>query len=143
MSQFIGQLKLRSLSIAELAKAGSPDKQLYELLEDFGYESDKLGFNVTAPAGLITDYASIPRAVWNIISPEDPRIGWGSVIHDVLYKQQGKLLDGRTVNREQADAVLRECMEVNGAGGWIRHSVYWALRAGGGHAWDNPTIYKL
>lgn len=144
MSKFIGQLKLRSLSVAELARAGSPNKQLYELLENFSYESDKLGFVVTAPAGMVTDFASIPRPVWNIIDPEDPRIGWGSVIHDILYKLQGDMGGGLpVVSREQADATLRECMEVCGASGWIRHSVYWALRAGGGKAWENPTIVSL
>ncbi len=143
MSHFIGQLKLRSLSVAELAKAGSPDKQLYELLEAFSYQSDKLGFTVTAPVGMVTDFASVPRAVWNIIDPEDPRIGWGSVIHDVLYKLQGDLGAGLPIiTREQADATLRECMEVCGASNWIRSAVYWALRAGGASAWNNPTIYE-
>jgi len=143
MSQFIGQLLLRSLSIQELDRAGSPSKQLYQLVEDFGYESSKLGFNITAPAGLITDFASIPRPVWSILDPEDPIIAWGSVIHDVLYKQQGLMPGGRVVTREQADSVLREAMELQGAGNFLRSAVYWGLRAGGSHAWNNPTSYKI
>ncbi len=134
MSQFTSQLFLRSLSPDEIIKAGR-HVQLYEVTEDFSYESDKLNKTITVPAGLVTDFASIPRAAWDLLDPEDPIIAWPSVVHDYLYTCQGKLPDGFTYTREQADAVLREAMEVSGAGHFIRESVYEAVEQFGGGHW--------
>jgi hypothetical protein len=134
MSQFITPLFLRSFSPAEVKAAGSA-VQLYEITRDFSYESDKLGRTITVPAGLITDFASIPRAAWEFIDPEDPIIAWPSVIHDYLYTCKGTLPDGTKYRRIQADAVLREAMEACGAGSLIRESVYQAVKAFGGSHW--------
>ena len=134
MSKFTSQLFLRSFSAAEVKAAGS-DVQLYQLTQDFSYESDKLGKTVTVPAGLVTDFASIPRPVWQLLDPEDPIIAWPSVIHDYLYTCKGKLPDGTKYNREKADSVLREAMEACGAASLIRQSVYQAVKAFGGAHW--------
>jgi hypothetical protein len=141
MSQFTSQLFLRSFSAADVVAAGS-EVQLYEVTQDFTYQSDKLGRSVTvpgrsaaAPSGYVTDFASIPRAAWNILDPEDPIIAWPSVIHDYLYSCKGTLPDGFTYNRESADAVLREGMEFCGASSMIRESVYQAVRAFGDSHW--------
>jgi len=141
MSQFTSQLFLRSFSAAEVAAAGSK-VQLYEVTSDFTYVSDKLGRSVivpgrsaAAPAGFVTDFASIPRAAWNIIDPEDPIIAWPSVVHDYLYSRKGKLPDGFAYTRTKADGVLREGMEVCGASSVIRQSVYQAVKAFGGSHW--------
>ena len=142
MSKFTSQLFLRSYSAAEIA-AGHGSKQLYEVTQDFSYESDKLGRSVTVPGrtapdkadGFVTDFASIPRAAWGELDPEDPIIAWPSVIHDYLYSKKGKLPDGFTCNRETADAVLREAMEFCGASSLKREAVYQGVRAGGGRHW--------
>jgi hypothetical protein len=57
---FIGQLKIRAFSPEEVAAADGGSAALYQLLEDFGYHSDAFG-TFMAPAGMITDFASIPR----------------------------------------------------------------------------------
>lgn len=135
MSQFTSQLFLRSLSPAEIIAAGA-HVQLYEIVQDFTYVSDKLGGRaITVPAGLITDFASIPRAAWELLDPEDPIIAWPSVVHDYLYSSLGRLPDGFTYTREQADAVLREAMEVSGAGIFIREAVYEAVETFGASHW--------
>ena len=134
MSQFTSQLFLRSLSPDEV-RAAKSSVQLYEVTQLFSSQSDKLGKTITVPAGLITDFASIPRAAWELLDPEDPIIAWPSVIHDYLYTCKGKLPDGTRYIREKADAVLREAMEVCGAASLIRESVYQAVRAFGGDHW--------
>lgn len=142
MSKFTSQLFLRSFSPDEIIAAGG-HVQLYEVVQDFTYQSDKLGRSVTVPGrskptkpdGYVTDFASIPRAAWDLLDPEDPIIAWPSVIHDYLYTRKGKLPDGFTYNREKADAVLREAMEACGAGHFIRESVYLAVRTGGAAHW--------
>jgi hypothetical protein len=135
MSQFTSKLFLRSLSVQEIITAGR-HVQLYEVAQDFSYVSDKLGRTITVPAGLITDFASIPRVAWDLLDPEDPIIAWPSVVHDYLYTCNGTLPDGSTYTREQADAVLREAMEVCGAGLFIRESVYEAVEEFGGSHWQ-------
>ncbi|MDI1336342.1 MAG: DUF1353 domain-containing protein [Lacunisphaera sp.] len=134
MSKFTSQLFLRSFSAAEVKAAGS-DVQLYQLTQDFSYQSDKLGLTITVPAGLVTDFASIPRPVWQLLDPEDPIIAWPSVVHDFLYTCKGTLPDGTKYKRVQADGVLREAMEFCGAGSIIRESVYQAVKNFGGSHW--------
>ena len=134
MSKFVSQLYLRSFSAAEVKAAGSK-VQLYEITQPFSYESDKLGVTVTVPAGYRTDFASIPRAAWEFLDPEDPIIAWPSVIHDYLYTCKGTLPDGTKYTRTQADGVLREAMEFCGASSIIRQSVYQAVKAFGGSHW--------
>jgi len=134
MSQFTSQLFLRSFSAAEIKQAGAT-VQLYEVTQDLVYVSDKLQRTITVAAPFRTDFASIPRAAWSIIDPEDPIIAWPSLVHDYLYSCKGTLPDGFTYNRETADSVLREAMEACGAGSAIRESVYEAVRIFGGSHW--------
>ena len=134
MSKFTSQLFLRSYAPAEIIAAGG-HVQLYDVTQPFSYQSDKMGITITVVAPYRTDFASIPRAAWDLLDPEDPIIAWPSVIHDYLYTCKGTLPDGTKYNREQADAVLREAMEVCGAGHFIRESVYEAVRAFGGDHW--------
>ena len=78
MSKFTSQLFLRSFSPAEVKAAGSA-VQLYEVTQPFSYESDKFGKTITVPAGFKTDFASIPRAAWGFLDPEDPIIAWTTI----------------------------------------------------------------
>jgi hypothetical protein len=135
MSQFLSQLFLRSYSVAELNARGSK-VQLYDVTQDFSYQSDRLGVTITVVAPYRTDFASIPRVAWSLLDPEDPVIAWPSVIHDYLYSRKGTLPDGTKYQREDADAVLREAMEVCGAGGFIREVVYLMVRLFGGSHWN-------
>lgn len=84
------------------------NRQRYELERDFLYLSPAFG-TFTAPAGMLTDFASVPRLVWSYLSPEDPCILYGSIIHDLLYQRGGRL-EHRTYTRAECDAVLREAM---------------------------------
>ena len=137
MSRFVSQLFLRSFSPDEVKAAGR-DVQLYEVTAPFIYASEKLARAVIVPAGFVTDFASIPRPVWNLLDPEDPKIGWPSIVHDYLYQCAGTLPDGFTYTREQTDAVFREAMEVCGAGSIIRNAVYQAVQQFGGSHWKTP-----
>ena len=139
MSMFLSNLKIEALSPDEVHNAGS-GVQLYRLLEDFSYLSDVLGVTVTAPAGMITDFASIPRAVWDFMDPEDPIILFPSVIHDYLCRQYGGDgakgdASGYHFSGHQAAQVLAEAMAVCGASAIKRGLVYDAV-ARFGPQWD-------
>lgn len=122
MSTFASELFIRALP-----PASCPDgRQRYVLEHDFVYLSSAFG-SITAPAGMETDFASVPRLVWTYLSPEDPCILYGSIIHDLLYQRGGRL-PLRRLTRAESDAVLREAMLVSGARRRQAAVVYHALR---------------
>ncbi len=122
-----------------------PDGRHWELLEEFIYDLGYKGsdFNIRVPKGFITDFASVPKFLWWLIS------NWGkhgkaAVLHDWLYKihmtqfrptRPGYLGEPRAITREWADAVLLEAMEVLGVTPWKMNLIYRAVRIFGGFAW--------
>ncbi len=142
MSRFLGQLYLRYYSAAEL-RSKALKSQRYDVAQDLPYESEVLGRTIVVPSGTSTDFASIPRLVWNLLDPEDPVIGWPSVVHDYLYTCAGVLPDGFKYSREQADRVLVEGMDLCGASNFTRWAVLRSVRAFGGSHWlDNQKNEK-
>jgi hypothetical protein len=132
---FIGQLKIRAFSPEEVAAADGGSAALYQLLEDFGYHSDAFG-TFMAPAGMITDFASIPKPALWFINDDSPGILFASVIHDFLYINRGARAGLADLSRQDADAVLFEAMGVCGASRLQRSIVYRAVRIGGGKHWN-------
>lgn len=132
-SSFATPLQLEALD-AESVRGHDSERALYRLLSDLVYHSELFGI-VTAPQGLLTDFASIPKAALWFINDDDPRILFASVIHDYIYTNRGKLAEGVEMSREQADALLREAMLACGASGFIAGVVYRAVRLGGGGHW--------
>lgn len=131
MSAFKNDLRVRILAPKDL---GESNRQLYELTDELHYQSDILGL-ILVPAGLLTDFASIPRFAWRYIDPEDPAILYPATVHDYLYNQNGLLPTGQEYTRERADQVLREAMEVCRARADQRAVVYRMVRWFGGAHW--------
>ena len=124
MNRFVTPLDLRS----DMPPAGK-----YTLLADLVYESQKFG-RLVAPAGLVTDFASIPRIAFTWLDPEAPVIRLPSVIHDYLYSVSGRV--GRIAfTREMADEILRESMLACGARFTQAAVVHRAVRLFGGSHW--------
>ena len=122
MNAFPSHLVIRALSPEECPSG----RQLYKLEQDFAYNSEAFG-TITVPAGLVTDFASVPRLVWSYLSPEDPCILYGSIVHDFLYQRGGRL-PLRAFTRAEADALLREAMLDCGARPTQAAVVHAALR---------------
>ncbi|MEW6304704.1 MAG: DUF1353 domain-containing protein [Verrucomicrobiota bacterium] len=96
----------------------------WQLTQDFSFRIGEV--EVTVPAGEETDYASIPRAFWCLVAPDDyPE---AAVPHDWLYRTG-------TVPRVVADAVLLSLLREQGCPRWQRWPMYLAVRAFGWHAW--------
>lgn len=109
-------------------------KAWYVLLDDIRFRSDIAGDDIVAPAGMVTDFASIPQQVWSIfMDPDDPRIALGSIIHDYLYSMNGILpAPLGTLTREDADRILAfEAMPDCGATLLEQNATFWSLRAFG------------
>lgn len=130
MSAFLSRLRTEMAPPSEVK-----GRNIYTLFEPFIYDSNLLG-RIEIGAGLKTNFASIPRLLWRYLDPEDPAIAYASVIHDALYSWGGKLPDGREYTRQQADAVLREAMEISGARIDQRAAAYNAVRLFGSSHWN-------
>lgn len=123
----------------------------WKLLVPFHYYLTEPGGEneyVVVPEGFITDFASIPRGLWNLLPPTGI-YGKAAVIHDFLYQERtvnwlkdGYIL-GRNVDRGEADRILRDAMEVLGVGRFTRWAVYAGVRAGGWAAWGKHRADEL
>lgn len=93
---------------------------------------------VIVPTGFFTDFASIPRGLWNLFPPTG-KYGKAAVIHDFLYQQReihGPGTGPRLCTRGEADAIFKEAMGVLGVGAFTRWTIYLGLRVGGWATWN-------
>lgn len=77
---------------------------------------------IEAPEGLITDGASVPRALWSVFDPFGEYFK-AAVIHDFLYSPANILWD-----RWDSDAVFKEAMFNTGMPWHRREIIYRAVR---------------
>lgn len=80
---------------------------------------------VMIPAGYLTDGASVPRMLWNLIPP------WGSygqaaVVHDYLCENLQIMVAGKptAITRTRCDEILNEAMTVLGVPAPLRWAIY-------------------
>lgn len=95
---------------------------------------------VKVPSGFVTDFASIPRGLWNLFPPIG-RYGKAAVLHDYLYQKRivtdSRYLDGAWfVTRAEADHIFLEAMQVLGVGFFTRYVIYAGVRVGGWLTWN-------
>jgi len=105
----------------------------FTLLQPLIYDSAILDARIVVPTGFQTDYASIPRILWNVLSPVG-RYDRAAVIHDLLY-QRGTI-GARRIERGEADRVLREAMDLLKVPHWQRWAIYIGVRLGGWVTWN-------
>lgn len=78
---------------------------------------------IEVPAGFDTDFASVPRGLWNLVPPDGPYTP-AAVIHDWLYRHSH-------LDRKTCDAVFLEAMKVCQTPLWQRTLIWSAVRAFG------------
>jgi len=113
LSQFLLPLELEYI-----------DGRNWRVAAGFDFESEVLDAIVSIPVDFVTDFASIPRAFWSLLPPTGT-YGKAAVVHDFLYRTPG------FATRAQADAVLREAMEILNVGWLTRQIIYRGVRLGG------------
>lgn len=103
------------------------DGRTVKLIHPLRYQTDVgyLGV-ITVPPGFVTDYASVPRGMWNLFPPNG-KYTPAAVVHDYLYRCTD-------VDRYLCDQVFLEAMHVLGVGWWTRTLMYRAVRIFGGRA---------
>ena len=104
-----------------------------ESLENIGVKVSSS--RISAPKGFVTDLASVPRIVWNIVAPWD--IARAAIIHDLLYKKirlyrAGGGDDNQLIKKakDASDNVFLMAMkDANpGVSPWKIRSAYWSVR---------------
>lgn len=125
-------------SFTKPLKVENVDARRWKLLEEFDYFIGAVDSkeSVNVPAGTVTDFASIPRPLWNILPPWG-KYGKAAVIHDFMYSQHQITSNGKQVDieRKQADDIFLEAMKVLGVGTITRYAMYYAVRVFGHRPW--------
>lgn len=113
------------------------DGRRWKLTKAFDYRlGQPLGAEyVRVPAGFVTDFASIPKILWNVLPPTGP-YGKAAVIHDWLYQRQAIMPTLRLCDQAEADRVLLEAMGVLDVSYVARLTIYAGVRVGGSFTWN-------
>ena len=85
--------------------------------------------SVVVPVNFITDLASVPRPLWNIIPPWDNYIKDAAVCHDRMYETN-------EVDRATADSLLYYGMLVRGASHVGAYAVWTGVRLFGQSSYE-------
>ena len=95
---------------------------------------------IKVPAGFVTDFASVPEVLWDILPPTG-KYGKAAVVHDYLYVMGGKipcLLCGpeeselfSPYTKAEADQVFYDAMKVLGVGQPERWRMWRTVKAFG------------
>jgi hypothetical protein len=109
-------------------------KNLWKVIEEFeyhvgSYPSEEI---IKVPDGKITDFASVPRIFWIIISPVD-RHAKAAVVHDYCYMVKYS-------TKSRCDEIFLEGLEVLGVAKWKRYVMYWAVKYFAWPAWISARI---
>lgn len=104
-------------------------KNLFRLIEPLEYHvgcypSEEI---IIVPVGFLTDFASVPRVFWPIISPIDKHAN-AAVIHDFMYQTN-------YAKKARCEEIFREAMQVLEVPNWKEFCIYWSVYAFGWKAW--------
>ena len=85
------------------------------------------GRNYVCPEGYETDFLSVPRFLWVVLSPTGEG-AYGALIHDILYSAEIK-------DRETSDRIFYHAMLDSGCRKWKADVMFQSVRAFGGLTW--------
>jgi len=115
----------------------------WRVLEPFEYRvgAEDSHILVDVPVGFVTDFASIPRGLWNVFPPVGGKYDKAAVIHDRLYQFPYYVWDNdraREVGivKKFADDTFKEAMQVLGVSWLARNTIWLAVKLGGNGIWN-------
>lgn len=105
-------------------------KNLWKNLEQFEYHvgdypSEEI---ITVPVDYVTNFASVPRIFWAIISPIDNHAK-AAVVHDYLY-------DSGRYTRKRSDEIFLEALNVLDVKTWKKHCLFYGVRLFSWYRWN-------
>jgi hypothetical protein len=100
------------------------DQRTWITSRAFSYEIGLKGSGlvVTVPEGTDTDLATVPRLLWPLVPPHDPKYAAAFVLHDYLCRWHG-------FSRIVADAILYDALRVLGCSAARAWAIYLAVSA--------------
>ena len=84
---------------------------------------------LTVPAKQPTDFASIPKLLYPLISPLSNSI-YAAVLHDYLYRNPKDKI-ARRISKEEADRIFYWGLRAKGVHIFLSGLMYWGVRLGG------------
>lgn len=106
------------------------DGRSWVLREPLVYEDE--GERHEIPTMFVTDFASVPRPLWWLISPTEEQ-ALPAVAHDWDYVVQ-------RISRRKADLRLLRLMRKRNVQAWKRVAIFWAVRLFGWWAWHRNRM---
>lgn len=91
--------------------------------------------NVYIPEDFNTDFASVPRSLWNILPPMGKH-NEAALLHDYLYVNN-------IGTRKQADKDFLNVMLESGVKKTTAYMMYWGVRLGGGKWWNKKGKVRI
>jgi hypothetical protein len=108
------------------------DGDTWQVLEPFDYDIGEVGGEkIEVPEGTITDFGSVPKPLWGLISPIG-KATRGFVLHDYCYQVQ-------IYTRSKCDKILLEALGVLGVSWLKRRAIYVGVRLGGWIPWNKHS----
>jgi len=105
------------------------DGHNWKVVNEFIYQTDVDHLSrIVVPACFLTDFASVPKLLWNIMPPTGT-YGKAAVIHDYLYRTP------KQASKDDADSVFLEAMKALGVGWWTRNTMYQGVHRFGGSSY--------
>jgi Protein of unknown function (DUF1353) len=91
---------------------------------------------IVVPKNFVTDFASVPRALWDFVTPAGD-YKFAAASHDFLYWEQ-------PCTKSQADRLFLQAMIDSDVEPWQRKLLYQAVRDAGHSAWadDSAQLVK-
>lgn len=109
---------------------------LYRLAETYRIRLPVDGRTLTIRAGYPTDGASIPRVLWRLAHPFQPRFIASALTHDALYSSE-------LLPRNLADEIFRRLLREDGVPRWKARAMWLAVRGFGWLVWRGHTAASV
>jgi Protein of unknown function (DUF1353) len=108
------------------------DNKAWVTVRELRYVVGESGDAIVVPAGFVTDFASIPEALWSFGLSPHGQYSRAALIHDYLYWSQG-------CSREQADRLMLIAMKESRVTKIDEAAIYAAVRTFGDSAWSENS----
>jgi Protein of unknown function (DUF1353) len=105
------------------------DNKFWITIEDMTYVIGSTTDRIVVPRGFVTDFASIPQALWSLGLGPHGQYSRAAVVHDYLYWSQG-------CTRAQSDRLLVIAMKESSVRSFDEFLVYQGVDKGGAGPWN-------
>jgi len=104
------------------------DNKFWITIEDMTYVIGSTNVRIVVPKGFVTDFASIPQALWSAGLGPQGQYSRAALVHDYLYWSQG-------CTRDQSDRLLVIAMKESRVSSFDEFVIYQGVDKGGKKSW--------